>query len=143
MLPKLRNLLKPKKPPSQVHSMPAPTTPDSAMSAPHPASWDELFQQAQSLHQQGQLDRAIELYGQCVEREPERAEVYYKRANALNGLGRLEPALEDYDRAIRLNPSYTYAFCNRGAVLERLGRGHEALASYDPALEVAPHGGLA
>src|ERR1700728_564134 len=98
MLPKLRDLLKPKKPPGHAHSTPVSTTSDSAMSAPSPVSWGELFQRAQSLHQQGQLERAIELYGQCVEREPERAEAYYKRANALNGLGRLEPALEDYDR---------------------------------------------
>ncbi len=106
------------------------------------ASWDELFQQAQSLQQQGQLERAIELYGKCVERAPERAEAYYKRANALNGLGRLEPALADYDRAISLNPSYTYAFCNRGSVLERLGRRDEALASYDRALELDPKDAL-
>ena len=132
MLPKLRDLLKSKKHSSQVHSPPAPP----------PASWDELFQQALSLHQQGQLERAIELYGQCVERAPERAEVYYKRANALNGLGRLEPALEDYDRAIRINPSYTYALCNRGSVLERLGRRDEALATYDRAIELDPNDAL-
>jgi predicted O-linked N-acetylglucosamine transferase (SPINDLY family) len=120
VLPKLRELLKPKKPPNL----------------------DELFQQAVSLHQQGDLERAIELYTQCVEREPQRAEAYYKRANALNGLGRLEPALEDYDRAIRFNPSYTYAFCNRGSVLERLGRREEALASYDRAIELDPKDAL-
>jgi predicted O-linked N-acetylglucosamine transferase (SPINDLY family) len=106
------------------------------------ATWDELFQQAQSLQQQGQLEQAIELYGKCIERAPERPEPYYKRANALNGLGRLEPALVDYDRAIRLNPSYTYAFCNRGSVLERLGRRDEALASYDRALELDPKDAL-
>jgi protein O-GlcNAc transferase len=120
VLPKLRGLLKSKKPPNL----------------------DELFRQALSLHQQGQLEAAIELYGQCVEREPERAESYYKRANALNGLGRLEPALEDYDRAIRFNPSYAYALCNRGAVLERLGRREEALASYDRAIELDPKDAL-
>ena len=49
---------------------------------------DELFVQAQSLQQQGQLERAIELYGLVIESMPERAEAYYKRANALNGLGR-------------------------------------------------------
>jgi predicted O-linked N-acetylglucosamine transferase (SPINDLY family) len=131
MLPKLRDLLKSKKPPSQA-------TPAS----PGPASWEELFQQAQSLQQQGQLERAIELYGTCVERAPERAEAYYKRANSLNTLGRLDQALEDYDRAISLNPSYTYALCNRGSVLERLGRRDEALASFDRALELDPRDAL-
>jgi predicted O-linked N-acetylglucosamine transferase (SPINDLY family) len=105
-------------------------------------SWEELFQQAQGFQQQGQLERAIELYTKCVERAPERPEAYYKRANALNGLGRLEPALVDYDRAIGLNPAYTYAFCNRGSVLERLGRRDEALGSYDRALELDPNDAL-
>jgi predicted O-linked N-acetylglucosamine transferase (SPINDLY family) len=141
MLPKLRRLLKPKKPPGQAHSTSA-TCSDSAMAAPSSESWDELFQQAQRLHQQGQLERAIGLYSQCVEREPERAEAYYKRANVLNGLGRLERALEDYDRAIRFNPTYAHAFCNRGSVLERLGRREEALASYDRAIELDPKDAL-
>jgi predicted O-linked N-acetylglucosamine transferase (SPINDLY family) len=119
-----------------------PTTSGTAMSAPSPVSWEELFQRAQGLQQQGQLESAIELYGQCIEREPQRAEAYYKRANVLNGLGRLEPALEDYDCAIRYNPSYAYALCNRGSVLERLGRPAEALASYDRAIEVDPKDAL-
>ena len=128
MLSKLRDLLK-------LQKSPSPATPS-------PGSWEELFQQAQSLQQQGQLERAIELYGTCVERAPDRAEAYYKRANSLNALGRLEPALEDYDRAISLNPSYTYAYCNRGTVLERLGRWDEALTSYDRALELDPKDAL-
>jgi predicted O-linked N-acetylglucosamine transferase (SPINDLY family) len=142
MLSKLRGLLTAKKPLSQPQSTPASTTSDSPVSAPGTASWDGLFQQAQSLQQQGQLERAIELFGKCVELAPDRAEAYYKRANALNGLGRLEPALEDYDRAISLNPSYAYALCNRGLVLERLGRRDEALASYDRAIELDPKDAL-
>jgi hypothetical protein len=66
MLPKLRNLLKLKKPPSRA----TPASPSSA-------SWEELFQQAQSLQQQGQLERAIELYGTRLGRgvcQPDRCE---------------------------------------------------------------------
>jgi predicted O-linked N-acetylglucosamine transferase (SPINDLY family) len=142
MLSKLRDLLTAKKALSQPQATPASTTSDSPVWVPGTASWDELFQQAQSLQQQGQAERAIELYGECVELAPDRPEGYYKRANALNGLGRLEPALEDYDRAISLNPSYTYALCNRGSVLERLGRREEALASFDRALELDPKDAL-
>jgi tetratricopeptide (TPR) repeat protein len=62
MLSRLRNLLKPKEAPGQ-------TQPAAAI----PISWEELFQQAQSLQQLGQLEQAIELYGKCVERVPLRA----------------------------------------------------------------------
>ena len=142
MLSKLRDLLKPKVPAGQVNSTPGSEAPDSAISAPSPTSWDELFQRAQSLQQQGQMENAIELYGKCIEQAPNRAEPYYKRANSLNALGRLEPAIEDYNRAISLNPSYAYAFCNRGTVLERLGRRDEALASFDRAIELDPKDAL-
>lgn len=138
MLPKLRDLLKPKKPLSQRPS----TVPDLAQSPSGNASPDELFREAQNLHQSGQLEKAIELYTLCLERAPERAETFYKRANALSSLGRPEPALEDYDRAIALNPSYAYALCNRGSVLEHLGRNEHALASYDRALELDPEDSL-
>ena len=105
-------------------------------------SAEKLFEQAQSEHQQGRLEEAIELYGLVIEGTPGRAQAYYKRANALNGLGRLEAALEDYDRAIDLDPSYAYALCNRGSVLERLERREEALASYDRALALDPKDSL-
>ncbi len=96
------------------------------------------FEDALSLHQQGQLEKAIEVYGILIDRDPNRAELYYKRANARNGLSNLEAALADYDRAIALNPSYGYALCNRGSVLERLGRREEALASFERALALEP-----
>jgi predicted O-linked N-acetylglucosamine transferase (SPINDLY family) len=103
---------------------------------------EQLFEQAQGLQQQGQLEEAIKLYGLVIDGIPDRARVYYKRANALNGLGRLEEAVEDYDRAISLDPSYAYAWCNRGSVLEGLGRREEALESYDRALALDPNDAL-
>jgi protein O-GlcNAc transferase len=111
---------------------------ESPGATPSSTSWDGLFEQAQSLQRQGQLEKAIELYGTAIGQRPELAEVYYKRANALNGLGRPEAALADYDRAIALNPAYTYALCNRGSVLERLERRDEALASFDRAIAIDP-----
>ena len=66
---------------------------------------------------------AIDMYGDCIERAPERAEAYYKRANVLNGLGRLEcraRGLRSRD-TVSILPTH-YALCNRGSVLERLER---------------------
>ena len=141
MPPKLRDLLKPKKSRSRAPSPQSPMV-GAATSASNTASWDQLFREGQRLQQQGQLERAIEVYGDCVERAPERAQAYYKRANVLNTLGRFEMALLDYDRAIRLDPAYAYALCNRGSVLERLERRDEALASYDRAIELDPKDAL-
>jgi len=139
MVLKIPGLFKAKSKPGPILALPTGASAiGSADAIAGSESLDELFQQAQSLQKQGQLERSIELYGVVIDRNPDRAEVYYKRANALNGLGRLEAALADYDRAIALNPSYAYALCNRGSVLERLGQPHEALASYDRAIALDP-----
>ena len=137
MLPKIRGLFKSKPKPAA-----ALTVASTSPARPQAPSPDELFEQAQSLQQQGQLEKAIKLYGLVIESMPQRAEPYFKRANALNKLGRPEEALQDYDQAIALNPSYTYALCNRGSVLQRLGRRQEALASYDHALALDPKDSL-
>jgi predicted O-linked N-acetylglucosamine transferase (SPINDLY family) len=120
MLPRLRDLFKPR----------------AKSRAP---SWEQLFEQAQALQQQGKLEEAVRLYGLVIDGIPNWAQAYYKRANALNGLGRPDAALEDYDLALSLDPSYAYAWCNRGSVLEGLGRRQEALESYERALALDPH----
>jgi predicted O-linked N-acetylglucosamine transferase (SPINDLY family) len=123
MLSKLRDLLKPK--------------------AAAAASWEVPFQQAQALHQAGQLEQAIGLYDQCIAQAPGAAEPRYKRANALNALGKLAAALEDYNQALSANPAHAYAACNRGSVLQRLGRNAEALASLELALRLNPNDAFA
>jgi protein O-GlcNAc transferase len=135
MLTRIRGLFRPSEKSSAADGGSSIESPAAAPSAGLP---DDLFEQAQSLQQQGQLEKAIELYGAVIGQRPDRAEVYYKRANALNGLGRLEAALADYDQALALNPSYGHALCNRGSVLERLERRDEALASFDRAIAIDP-----
>jgi predicted O-linked N-acetylglucosamine transferase (SPINDLY family) len=138
MRPKIRGLFKPKAKAAQSAAALTAASTDGSPTSPEVRSPDELFEEAQNLQQQGQLEKAIKMYGSVIEGMPQRAEPYYKRANALNGLGRAEEALRDYDQAICLNPSYAYAWCNRGSVLERLGRREEALANYDRALALDP-----
>src|ERR1700722_18904999 len=147
MLPRLRDLLKPKaksgtsfEKPSDRAALTAAPVIASAGSTSSAPSAEELFEHAQGVHQQGRLEEAIELYGLVIEGAPGRAQPYYKRANALNGLGRLEAALQDYDRAIDLDPSYAYALCNRGSVLERLERRGGGAGSSDPAAPLGPKG---
>jgi predicted O-linked N-acetylglucosamine transferase (SPINDLY family) len=93
--------------------------------------------------QDGDLERAIQLFDEVIRRKGDHAEAYYKRANALNGLGRWESALADYDQAIAVNPEYANAYCNRGTVLERLNRWDEALVSYNRAVALNPGDHLA
>jgi tetratricopeptide (TPR) repeat protein len=99
--------------------------------------------QARALHQQGQLEAALALYGEVLAAHPDSAEAHYRRANVLRDQGALEAAVAGYDQAISLQPDYAHALCNRAVVLGQLQRVPEALASYDRAIAVDPTDALA
>ena len=101
------------------------------------------IERARTLHQQGQLDAALALYGEMLAAHPGNAEVHYRRANVLKDQGALQAALTDYDQAIALKPDYAHAFCNRAVVLGQMQRLPEALASYDRAIALNPTDALA
>jgi tetratricopeptide (TPR) repeat protein len=62
----------------------------------------------------GQLDRAIEDYGQVIRLKPGDAEAFSNRGIAYDDDGQHVRAIQDYDRAIRLKPNYAEAYYNRG-----------------------------
>lgn len=103
-----------------------------------PAPPEGRIEQARALHQQGQLEAALGLYGDIIAAHPDNAEAHYRRANVLKDQGALDAAVAGYDRAIALKSDYAHAFCNRAVVLGQLQRLPEALASYERAVAIDP-----
>lgn len=101
-------------------------------------TFEALTLAAANALQEKQYELAVQLYGELIESNRDRAEMLYKRANALNALGRWQEALVDYDGAISLDPAHARAYCNRGSVLDQLARWNEALESYDKSLSLNP-----
>ena len=99
---------------------------------------DGRIEQARALHQQGQLEAALALYGEIIAAHPDNAEAHYRRANVLKDQGALDAAVTGYDRAIALKSDYAHAFCNLAVVLGQLQRLPEALASYERAVAIDP-----
>jgi predicted O-linked N-acetylglucosamine transferase (SPINDLY family) len=108
-----------------------------------PGNCDLLALMAEIAAKQGDPGRAIELYDQLLNLQPQHAVGHYKRSNLLKDSNRLDEALAGYDRAIALNPGYAYALCNRGVVLQRLDRWGAALESYDRAIQLDPKDAIA
>lgn len=115
-------------------------TPGSAKRIDPPVA---QIERARDLHQQGQLEAAVALYGEIVAAHPDSAEAHYRRANVLKDQGSLDAAIDGYDRAIALKPDYAHAFCNRAVVLGQLQKFPEALASYARAVAIDPTDALA
>lgn len=86
----------------------------------------------------GRSQRAVDLIGAAIARNPNRAEQYYNRGLALSELGRIEAALTDYEKAIALKPAYPAAHNNRGNALRALGRPADALRGYESAIALRP-----
>lgn len=124
-----------------------------------------IFSQALSLHQQGQLTAAEILYERLLKTQAHHAELLrclaalkklhpqplipaYSNAEQLlahfnQGLeyqdaNRLTDALNSYERVLAIDPHHVDALINRGNVLEDLNRLTDALASYDLAIAARP-----
>ena len=89
---------------------------------------------------EGYLARGtMEDYTQAIKLYPNNAELYWKRGNLYRDQEDYKHALEDYTRAIELSPKpYDIYFSSRASVYEKLGEYEKALADYDKVLELDP-----
>ena len=89
-----------------------------------------------------EIERAIELYAQCLEFDPLNVAfnqtIYYNRACALYNIGQKEKALEDLDSAIKLNPEYAKAYLKRADIKLAQEKYDECLFELNKVKEMAP-----
>lgn len=97
----------------------------------------ELFNEAQSLHEQGQLQRAIVLYRDVISLLPDSYEPKYQCAQALLGTGKPEAVVEAVEllkQVIRLKPDLLRAYSLLADAQLRVGSPEEAEKTLDRAL---------
>jgi tetratricopeptide (TPR) repeat protein len=84
------------------------------------------------------LDRAIQGYGQAIQRDPKNAVAYVSRGFAYAIKGDQDRAIQDYDRAIQLDPKNAVAYRNRGVAHGTRGDQDRAIPDFDQAIELDP-----
>jgi predicted O-linked N-acetylglucosamine transferase (SPINDLY family) len=99
---------------------------------------DGVFAQAVTLHQQGQIPRAQEIYRQILQVAPGHFDTTYFLGVSELQLGRFEAAETLMKQALTLRPRSAEAQSTYAAILYELGRFAEALASCDKALAIKP-----
>jgi tetratricopeptide (TPR) repeat protein len=97
-----------------------------------------LFNQAQDLHEKGDLTGAIGLYDKAIEALPEFPEAEFQRANALLSLGKRADAEKGFRRSVELRPDWSPPAAALGGLLVADGKFSEAESILSKALEIDP-----
>jgi len=101
------------------------------------------LQQANALHQRGQLSAARRLYAEILKFDPRHFDALHMSGVIAAQTQEPRRALEWIDKALRVNPRHAGAHCNRATALQALKRPEAALASYDRAVALQPDHAIA
>ena len=112
----------------------------SAFSQETPAGEDNVavFNQAQDLHEKGDLAGAIKLYEKAIAIEPAFPEAEYQCGMAKLALGKLPDAERSFRRAVELKPDWTLAMTSLGSLLAQKGETAEAEKLLAKVVELEP-----
>lgn len=100
------------------------------------ASLEELAEQAFSLHQNGQLEDACNLYDQILIDAPDYAEILFYRGSLSVQLGEFDNAIQYFNKAAVGAPEVADIPFNLGVALKELGRFEEAVDAYQRAIKI-------
>ena len=95
-----------------------------------------IFNQAQEVHEKGDLSGAILLYEKALKIMPEFPEAEYQRAAALLTLGKTADAEKGFRRAVELRSDWTLALSSLGSVLVQQAKYGEAEPNLTKAIEL-------
>lgn len=97
-----------------------------------------LFEGALTLHRQGQLGPASQLYNEVLRQDPNHAETYHQLGLIALQVRQPDKAVEMIALALRAGPETAAMHANRGEALMALGRRFEAVGEYARAVELQP-----
>lgn len=101
-------------------------------------SYDIMFQQALTLHQQGQLDAAEQIYRQILETAPDHPDILNMLGLIAQAKGVHNQAIELFYKAIQKAPKHSPFYFNLGISLKESGKPIEALENLQKASELDP-----
>ncbi|MGP8269546.1 MAG: tetratricopeptide repeat protein [Terracidiphilus sp.] len=103
-----------------------------------PSGVQDRFMAAVQAEEAGERTRAIKLYEEILEIDPEYAAAYINMGTILFHQRNYAVAEELYRRATVADPSYVLAYFDLGNVLDELQRLDESIAAYLQAVTLAP-----
>jgi Lon protease-like protein/tetratricopeptide (TPR) repeat protein len=90
----------------------------------------QLKAKANSLNQQGQLEKAVSVYSEALSLSPTDYFLYGNRSLSYYQLGKYDEALADAIRATEVKPDWAKGYFRKGAALQAIGRHEEAFQAF-------------
>jgi len=97
-----------------------------------------VFQQATSLHQQGKLAEAKEIYNSLLIDNPDNYEALHFLGVIAVQMGQYSLAVDLMNKSIKLNPNISDTYSNLGVALNSLKLFEEAIINFDKAISISP-----
>ena len=113
-------------------------TPLRRVGAANPRGIQDRFLAAVQAEEAGEKQKAITLYEEILEIDPDYAAAYINLGTIQFHLKQFGRAEELYRRATTVDPAYVLAFFDLGNVLDELERPDESVAAYRQAVALAP-----
>ncbi len=106
----------------------AATAQDLAQQLPV-AEIDKIFHEGELASRKGNYDKAIALFTQVIERDPQHINALLQRGYSQSMSRHYELAVADLTAVIKLKDDHLWAYTSRGNAYKRLGRQTEAMAT--------------
>jgi predicted Zn finger-like uncharacterized protein len=102
--------------------------------------FDGAMRQADALRDKGRHDKAMDLYGQAAEMEPDRAEPIAGKALVFFEREQFVQAEAAFRQALKLNPRYGVAIMGLAETYRAQDKAEPAIQQFEKYLEVLPNG---
>ncbi len=97
-----------------------------------------ILDEGSRLVQDQKLDRAIEVFTEAIELDPNWAEAWNKRATVFYMVGEFQKSQNDIDKVLKLEKRHFGALAGQGMVNIQLKNYEKAIQSYEKAQEIYP-----
>ena len=97
-----------------------------------------LLDEGSRLVQEQQLNRAIDVFTEAIELDPNWAEAWNKRATVFYMVGEFQKSQKDIDKVLKLEKRHFGALAGQGLVNIQLRNYEKAIKSYQMAHEIYP-----
>jgi tetratricopeptide (TPR) repeat protein len=98
-----------------------------------------LLQQAISLYQTGQADKAASICRNVLQRQPGQPDALHILGNIAKDQGRLQEALQHFQQALRVAPGHVHLLNSAGLLFRKMGYLQQAQACFEQAIKIDPN----